>query len=437
MVMSRIAPPRAGRRRRALRVVGWNVLVAVSGLALAAGGAELSLRLVWPFAHSTSPLAFVPGVGLVVQPGAEVRHTDLREFWTVQRANGLGFLDREPIDPRRAAESCHIAMFGDSFVAAHEVPIADKFHVRLEELAARALPGLDVTTSAWGIQGIGQIAQLPLYDAYARRMEPDIVVLVFVANDYRDNSALAIGWRHAVDPDLIPYATAARSADGAMTLRPPESRGGKSMIGARNAVPLPRPLPPLPTRVIEGLEPHSWLVRYLWRRLYLPRPGASADRWTGHRERWIETLRRRPHYAWILPGESAETREWAASRFLPMGLPRVHEYVSGFTAFALDLFKARADGDGAALVVFATPDAKNWAGGALEAMARERGIPVIDLHDYVARQGRDVGESHFAHDGHWNATGHLWAAEALLEWLARNRRACGGGRAIDETPARG
>ena len=53
----------------------------------------------------------------------------------------------------RAAASCHIAMIGDSYVEARQVPIADKFHVRLEELAARELRHLDITTSAFGIMG--------------------------------------------------------------------------------------------------------------------------------------------------------------------------------------------------------------------------------------------------------------------------------------------
>ena len=51
----------------------------------------------------------------------------------------------------RAAASCHITMIGDSYVEALQVPIADKFHVRLEDLAARELRHLDVTTSAFGV----------------------------------------------------------------------------------------------------------------------------------------------------------------------------------------------------------------------------------------------------------------------------------------------
>ena len=106
------------------------------------------------------------------------------------------------------------------------------------------------------------------------------------------------------------------------------------------------------------------------------------------------------------------------------------------------MFKERADRDGAALLILWVPQTwrhpSHWTAEALKAMARERGVPLIDLHEDIARRGRDVEESRLKIDRHWSATGHLWAAEALLEWLTRNRHACGaGGRGIDEPPAHG
>ena len=438
--------PRAGRRRRARRIAGWNLLIAIAGLVIIAGGAELYLRLVWPFTEIARPTVFVPGVGRLIQPGAEVRFTNLLDFWTVQRANSLGFLDREPIASRRAAESCHVAAIGDSFVEAWEVPIADKFHVRLEELAARTLPGLDITTSAWGIRNTGTIAQLPLYDAYARRMKPDLVALVFYANDFQNNMPLHQAHRRGVDPDRLPYATAVRFEDGSMALRPPVAGGASSGDVLRE-----RPPPPFESwlrRIVDLLRSYLRIAKWLDARysLHLSEP-TEADR-----VRQIERLRRRPHYAWILPREEEETREWAKSRSLPYHLPGVRDYFLDFTAFGIDRFKERADRDGAALVILAFwPPAdpgqgedrdwpsRDWRYKALIAMAEERGVPVIDMHGYIHRQGGDVRESRFAHDIHWNATGHRWAAEALLEWIARNRHVCGAedGPGIDEPPTRG
>ena len=432
----------AGGLRRALRIAAWNLPVAVAGLALAAGAAEIWLRLVWPFAHSERPTVFVPGVGHTIRPGAEVRHTNLLEFWTAQRANGLGFLDREPIDPRRAAESCHVAMIGDSFVEAKEVPIADKFHVRLEELAARTLPGLDVTTSAWGVQSTGTIAQLPLYDVYARRLKPKILVLVVYGNDFRDNTPLHLAYRKGWDPDRHPFFTAVQAENGEMTLRPPnEDDTARARFLAR---PFPSPPEPWLRRTVRNAGKDSWLAAWVWRRGILPRVPPDGQ-WIRQKELWLETLGRRPDYAWILPPRgSVEERVMAAAppadaHAAPPA--RVRKYLSDFTAFGIDLFEERADRDEAMLVILWVPvldPVHPWAGGALSAMARERGVPLIDLHDWIARQGADVRESRFAHDVHWNAAGHRWAAEALLEWLTRNRHACGagGGGAVEETPAR-
>ena len=78
------------------------------------------------------------------------------DFWTISRTNTLGFLDREPISLERAAASCHVAMIGDSYVQASEVPIADKFHVRLEELARRGTP-----TSGYHDLGVRDLRHRP------------------------------------------------------------------------------------------------------------------------------------------------------------------------------------------------------------------------------------------------------------------------------------
>ena len=196
-----------------LRVVAYNVLFTFAGLILIAIAGEIYLRLTRstsppPRAPSYSlPLHFVQGVGLMLKPNAEVRYSFNIDHLTLSHTNSLGFLDREPISLERAAESCHIAMIGDSFIEAREVPIADKFHIRLEELAARHLPHLDITTSAYGFRATGQINQLPLYDAFARHLSPKLVVLVFVDNDFSDNSPIlnAIKMRIHLGPTTLRY----------------------------------------------------------------------------------------------------------------------------------------------------------------------------------------------------------------------------------------
>ena len=45
-------------------------------------------------------------------------------------------------------------------------------------------------------------------------------------------------------------------------------------------------------------------------------------------------------------------------------------------------------------------------------------------HDYIVRRGGEVRNARWPHDGHWNAAGHEWAAEALLQHLQRNPEIC-------------
>ena len=108
------------------------------------------------------------------------------------------------------------------------------------------------------------------------------------------------------------------------------------------------------------------------------------------------------------------------------GLP-LYEEALAFTAFALDQFKERAERDGAALVILSPFGRRRFGDDSftrMSEMAAERGIPVIDQGDYIRRQGAELRDTKWAHDGHWNPTGHRWAAEALLEYLKRNQDVC-------------
>ena len=412
--------PSPGKTRRALRLVGWNVLFLVAGLALIGVVGEAYFRLRTPFVENVHPYLWSPTVGGIYIPNAEVRHTNGLDFWTISRTNSLGFPDREPIGIERATASCHIAMIGDSYVEALQVPIADKFHVRLEELAARELRHLDITTSAFGIAGTGQVNQLAYYDEFARPLRPALLVLVFVNNDFMNNAPILDGLHRGMDPDRLKNVSAIRGADGSITLRPPYP--GESRFAE-----MPPPPPPLWfTRATDHLTGISPLANWLDAK----RRASFSDDPDPELPAWVALLSRRsPRYAALLDGWRPTTREGINDPFLyAQDMPPVYEDALDFTAFALDQFKERADRDGAALVILST----HYMGtrgdlgfDRLTALAEPRGIPVIDYHAYVLRQGavpwRDAG---WAHDGHWNVAGHRWAAEVLLEYLKQNQEVC-------------
>ena len=414
------------RWARVLRLLGWNVLLITIGLALIAAAGEAWLRLTKPFIYPSHSLLFVPGVGMLYEPGSEVRWTNQSDFWTVSRANRWGFFDRPPPSPERTASGCHVTLIGDSFVEAKQVPIADKVQVLLEDLARRRLPRLDVTTSAFGFSGTGQVHQLPFYDHYARRLHPRLVVLVFVPNDFPDNSSVLTALRWGNDPDRQPQATAVRGTAGGFELRPPDPEYGRfrPFDGFRTSPPLPL------YRTLRWMAQRSWFVAWAARETGIETLRFSRlQGWK--RQRWRELLSQRPGYEWL--GEARLDRYLGrdgdfARVFAEEDLPPVFSEALAATGFALDEFKARADRDGAALVILATHLVGLEEGRLFDrllVLAGGRGIPVIDQHGYIVRQGGDPRAASWRRDYHWSPDGHRWAAEALFEWLEQHQDVCG------------
>ena len=412
-------PVHPGRIRRALRLVGWNVLFLVAGLALIGVVGEMYFRLRAPFLENDAPRAWFPTTGRIFAPNAEVRWTNRLDFWTESRTNSLGFLDREPIGIERAAASCHIAMIGDSYVEALQVHIADKFHVRLEELAAEELRHLDITTSAFGILGTGQVNQLAYYDEFARAFQPALLVLVFVDNDFMENAPILYGLYYGMDPDRLTAVSATRGADGTITLRPPHPPSAESRLAAMAST-----SPPWYTRVTDRLSDMSPLARWLEIKTEAWFPDTDPELID-----WVALLSRRsPRYAALFDGWRPTTRGDIWTFPNARDLPPVYEDALDFTAFALDQFRERAARDGAALVILSSHrigTRGDLAFDRLTALAEPRGIPVIDYNDYVLRQGAEPRrDAAWENNWHWNIAGHRWAAEALLEYLKENQEIC-------------
>ena len=330
------------------------------------------------------------------------------DFEQRSRSNSLGFLDREPPTPESAAESCHIAMIGDSFVAARQVPMAAKFHVRLQELAARATPALDITTAAYGVEGTGQINQLPFYDEYARHLAPKLIVLVFVANDYIDNSRI----KHMLRFRTVEcrWACATRDEDGTLRLLPPSAVRSFAIDDA----------------VGSNSYLWYWLRQKYYDRSVLPARtpyrlfAAAVDEAVHARQSGVGD-----YYA----GLYSELADYVP----PLGLTKmvlrhpesaIYREGMALTAFALDEFRKRATRDGAQLVILRAEAPR----GPITEMAAEREIPIIHVVDYVRRQGGRMQDAQWPKDRHWNPVGHRWAAEALLEYLSHNRHVCEGGQ---------
>ena len=412
-------PPPPRNVRHVLRIVGWNLLFIVAGLLLIALVGEAYFRSSGRFDNIISGVAeepprwsFVPGVGPLRPPRTElIFHPTDADLRTVQRANSIGFLDRDPIDPSRADESCHIAIIGDSFVEGREVHISDKMQVQLEEIAAHEAPNLDVTVSAYGIMGTGQVNQLPFYDRYARHMNPNIVVLVFYTNDVWNNSATLSLLMEGYRPEHPPFLSAHRVFSNSIELTMPDPKFEQDLLVSTHA--------PWMTQAIRRISKVSQFARWIRINTRGFRLTVEEFRNTLLSAR-VAYLMNRPEYAYLFNGwipnthlELHETKSWkVASEIFREGW--------GFTSFGLEQFKRRADHDGAALMVLVT---SNWHGESdqrflwLSSIAESLDIPVVSQHDYIVSQGGSVEDARWDNDFHWTPAGHRWAAEAIWEHI--------------------
>lgn len=402
---------------RALRLLGWNLLFIGAAATLIFIVAEAWFRLTNPYNEpGWRPSRFTPGVGLLHWPGQTKRLQNGLGEWVENRANNLGFLDREPPEPERAAQSCHVAIIGDSMVEASQVPIADKFQVRLESLAAQALPRMNVTTSAFGIPGTGTVSQLPLWDEYAQGLAPKVLVLVFVPNDFPGNHKLLMSLELGSDPDHMPYAYAERTATGAIELRPPDPNWRSLAVSADAS---------LPVAASRFLTRRSLFYRYLNVKFSLL--GDEYAEWNTTFQGRMALLRQRPRYESAFRGWEAENAWQPQLLAVSENPPPVFKEAQEFTGFALDEFKRRADRDGVHLVILAVHhvgDSRNPFRTTLNDLATTRGIPVLSQHDHILRQGGAIEDANWPYDGHWTPTGHQWAAEVLLDYLKQNPALC-------------
>lgn len=414
-------------------MAAWNALFIISGLLLIALVGEVYFRLTRPFTENSIPVQFIDGVGLIRKPNTEARYGRwVDDLFVVSRINSLGFIDREPVSPERAAAGCHIAFIGDSFVEAREVPIADKFHVRLEEMAARDLPHLDITTQAYGTSSTGQINQLPFYEERARHLSPKLVVLVFYINDFFESSTTLMSVVRGIDPDKMPHMTAQIDAHGDIKLRPPDPEFWRFM--------LPRLPKPWYARAWKRMVRVSYFAKWLdtkeLMRLdgtvnlfnFIRIPAAEHD---SQRVGWAAMVaERRPCCTSLLVGWKPipNVLQQLADMFSEERLLPAFEEDLEYTAFGVEQFKQRTDRDGAALVILAASDAMGTRGDPqferMNAIAEAHSIPVISQYDYVVSQGHNYRDGRWDSDAHWNPTGHQWAAESVMEWLKENQDVC-------------
>ena len=176
-------PPTVNWSKRKLRLFKFALLLAalIFGLLVA----EIALRLV----GYTYPLFYTTDVvrGYALKPGMSGWYR--KEGAAYIRINSDGLRDREHAG-QKPADTVRIALLGDSYAEALQVPLEDAFWVVMEQRlqGCAAFAGRRVEVINFGVSGYGTAQELLTLRERVWDYAPDIVLLAMTTNnDITDN----------------------------------------------------------------------------------------------------------------------------------------------------------------------------------------------------------------------------------------------------------
>jgi hypothetical protein len=183
MIMPEPSPPALNLSKRKLRLFKFALLLSalVFGLLIA----EVALRII----GYTYPVFYTTDVvrGYALQPGVSGWYR--KEGAAYIQINSEGLRDREHAKPK-PPNTVRIAVLGDSYAEALQVPLEDAFWVVLEERlrSCPAFAGRQVEVINFGVSGYGTAQELLTLRERVWDYAPDIVLLALTTNnDITDN----------------------------------------------------------------------------------------------------------------------------------------------------------------------------------------------------------------------------------------------------------
>ena len=399
----------------------WRVRLAALafGLGLAVLLLELLLRLFVPVA--ISPYRFDPFLGSRLRADCSFWDEEGRQ-WV--RTSHHGWRDREHA-MEKPPHLFRIAVLGDSYAEAAQVPLEQTFWARLEQQlnAGRTADQPVVEVLNFGIAGHGTVQEWQTLTREVLPYQPDLVLLACLpTNDVRNNSP-------ALEPERTrPFARVVTdAADGSPRLEvdyPSDPMPAGSWLACK-----------------DFLVRHSRLLALIYRWRQVQRMKAAAEVKATRRDKstpagsgseaglddpvFAPPRDRDWEQAWQITelalGEIDRTTRSHSARMVLLLIPagvQVHPDPTVEQGLAQKL---------------GVPDL-DYAEERLTAWAQSQQVPVVRLSDRFREYARSTGPTPaansstdgrylhgFAHGrlgtGHWNAQGHALAAERLTEQL--------------------
>ncbi len=386
---------------RSRRVAANLALLAGSVVAFVVA-LELFFRFVLP--ASDYPRLTYAGDVLRYRPSQQGHYRVQDEIDAPYAINAQGWNAARPsYAEAKPAGATRVAIVGDSFIEAFQVPTTASLAEQLE-----ALPGKTrVEALRFGMSGAPFSHYLWMLEREALRFRPDAVVLNLVHNDFDESwrdagGRYGVAFQHlAVEDDRVTGWIAPRPYDA-----------GVSDLLMRSAA-------------LRFLRFNRQVSRSALTTALLGEPAPPPPR------------KHRPGPAGAGAG-SAALREAAKASDLPwvdanVFLARVLDDPD-LLAAATDAMVARAAAlakqhgfrllltmDGARQAIYEGRDSRALVLNRLVAeLAARHGVDFLDLHPRFAEAwAHDRRRFDHVHDNHWNANGHAVAARAIRAWLDR------------------
>jgi hypothetical protein len=319
------------------------------------------------------------------------------------RVNTHGWRDVEH-DWAKPSGRYRILLVGDSFVEAMHVPLEETWCRRLEEQLKRAGPSdIQFEVLCAGVSGWGTASELLWVRAEGLRYAPDLVLLSFYpGNDLKNNSPQL---EDTLRPEYDEHGQLLRVVSTKQRRRGPTwSERFRLLAFVRQR------LAAAPSPV------QSWLARVGV--VAGPPKNPAADEHRGYPEDYGVY-----EVPWAEPWRDA----WGRTAQLLQGL---RETVQNHGAqFAVVVVAGREQTDPRAweriLETYPAMKGRSWdleapQRAVLDWCEQERVACVPLLPAFRAAQEKGRKPLHFLYDGHWTATGHAVAAEAVSEFILAN-----------------
>lgn len=388
---------------------------------------ELYLRIAKPFSENKWPGQFNEKVGFTFTPLETVRLTNNFDFWTEQKANSIGFLDNEPKPLSESKNAFRIVILGDSFVEAAQVAIEKKFFRILQDKIQQQIKK-PVEIIGMGYSGAGTVDALAFYREYAKEFKPDLVILLFVSNDFANNSSLLESIRNGWHPEHLP--------------RPHlfiKNGQIKEMVGDKDWQKYTLPVKTSESNTLMNLMRKSMLFKYVsrqwrgfsWNKALNTEPKCEplSDFYVNN----IIELQKEEKYAKKLQGWKIPNDLVMDQMFYTADKPEAFNEALVFTDYLLAKLDQEVRNNNGQLLVAGAEnmhrpigDSHNQLCGrsidnqllvkSLTKITKKHAIHFYDLNpDFKAYP--DQSKLLFRFDGHWSAIGHQVAAESLYNYL--------------------